>query len=175
MNARLKRIFAAMLITAVILPSAAISHQSQVALSTVTLKPLTGSIEVIHRFYLHDAEQAQSDLSGRQVDMMFDDMVQQQFGDYVSENFKLMDQAKNSIALAFVGTELDGDFIWVYQEAQIPAGLTDLVVINSTLLDVFPAQVNTVNVECGKALSTLSFTSDIRAAQAGIDFSQCLD
>jgi hypothetical protein len=158
---------------AVLAPLAVAAHQLQVAMTTVTFKARTGSIEVIHRFYVHDAEHAMSAISGRRADIMTEESVQQQFGQYVSENFQLRDQDNERLPLSLVGLELEGDFLWVYQETPIPGNLAKLTVVNPVLLDLLPAQVNTVNVECGKELSTLKFSGDTRTAPASIDFSTC--
>ena len=151
-------------------PTAVFAHQMQVAMTTVSFKAASGAIEVIHRFYTHDTEQVMSELAGKQVDLLADAAIQQQFGRYVSEHFSLTDQAANQLPLALVGVELDGDFTWVYQEAPIPAQLSELFVLNAALLDVLPKQVNTVNVECGGVVSTLVYAGKAQPQKADIDF-----
>jgi hypothetical protein len=155
-------------------PIATTAHQVQVALTTVTFSARTGSVEVIHRYYTHDTEHAMSILAGRQADIMLDEAVQQLFGRYVGKHFQLLDQDGKELPLALVGVELEGDIIWVYQETSLPGHLTELSVTNPVLLDLLPAQVNTVNVECGGELSTLEFSGNSRTAPAAIDFSACL-
>jgi hypothetical protein len=150
----------------------ALGHQMQVAMTTVSFKAASGTIEVIHRFYTHDTEQVMSELAGKQVDLVADDAIQQQFGRYVSEHFSLLDQAANQLPLTLVGVELEGDFTWVYQESPIPAHLRELIVLNSALLDVLPKQVNTVNVECGELVSTLVYSGKARPQRANIDFAK---
>lgn len=150
------------------------AHQMQVAITTVTFNLRTDSIEVIHRFFTHDTEHAMAQITGRSADIILDEMVQQQFGLYVGRNFKLFDQDSTEIPLALVGVELEGDVIWVYQEAPVPGDLTELAVINSALLDLIPNQVNTVNVECGDDLSTLSFSRGAKPAVADIGFGSCV-
>ncbi len=149
-----------------------LAHQMEVAMTTVSFKPASGSIEIIHRFYTHDTEQVLSGLAGKQVDLLDDTGIQQQFGRYVGERFGLSDQAANKLALALVGVEFEGDFIWVYQETTIPAQLETLTVFNTVLMDSLPKQVNTVNIECGDNLSTLVFSSGVQTISASIDFSK---
>jgi hypothetical protein len=72
-----------------------------------------------------------------------------------------------------VGVELEGDVIWIYQEASPLRDLSELTVINSALLELIPNQVNTVNVECGDDLSTLRFSRGAKPAVADIDFGSC--
>lgn len=148
------------------------AHQMQAAMTTVSFKAANGTIEVIHRFYTHDTEQVLTELAGKQVDLVGDGNVQRQFGRYVSENFQLTDQATRQLPLSLVGVELEGDFIWVYQETTLPAQLHELTVHNSALLDSLPNQVNTVNVECGDVVSTLVFSGNIRIQSTAIDFGE---
>ena len=150
------------------------AHQMQVAMTTVTFSVRTDSIEVIHRFYTHDTEQAMSQIAGQRVDIMRDEVTQENFGQYVSNNFHLLDQDGKELPLSLVGVELEGDVIWIYQETSLPRHLTKLAVANSALLDLLPKQVNTVNVECGDDISTLSFSRAASSAVATIDFSACL-
>ena len=149
-----------------------LAHQMQVAMTTVSFKPASGTIEVIHRFYTHDTEQVMSQLADKQVDLVGDEQIQRQFGHYVSENFQLKDQAEKQLPLSLVGVEVEGDFIWVYQETTIPAQLRELSVLNTALLDILPNQVNTVNIECGDMISTLEFSGTIETQSANIDFGE---
>jgi len=153
---------------------AASAHQLQAAISTVTFVTRSGAIEVIHRFYSHDAEHALSSIKGQRVDIVQDVASQQAFGRYVSEQFQLRDQHETELPLSLLGIELDGDFIWVYQETPIPGQLTKLEILNSALLEEIPGQVNTVNIECAGELDTLVFSGKAKTAQADIDFVACL-
>lgn len=164
-----------MLAIALLLPLAAPAHQMQVAITTVSFNTRAESIEVIHRFYTHDTEHVMSVIAGRQADMTIEQAVQQRFGQYVSENFHLFDQANAELPLALVGVELEGEVIFVYQETSLPAYLVEISVLNSALLDTLPAQVNTVNIECGEEFSTLEFSAAQKTVRpASIDFSACL-
>jgi hypothetical protein len=164
-----------LVVLAVVVAMPAIAHQKQVAMTTVSFNQRTGSIEVIHRFYTHDTEHAMSLISGRRVDIVMYQEVQKAFGEYVHRNFQLLDQDRNSLPLSVVGVEVDGHFIRVYQETAIPKKMAGLVVVNSSLLDLVPGQVNTVNVECGDQLTTLQFAGDVRVGGADIDYSACND
>lgn len=161
------------LVCVALVPMFVFAHQQQVSMTTVTFNFRTNSVEIIHRFFAHDTEHAMSIIAGNQADIMFDETVQLRFGRYVSENFQLLDQDKKALPLSLVGVEIDGDVIWVYQETPLPGQLAEITVLNSVLLDILANQVNTVNVECGKELSTLRFSGNVRAATSSIDFSAC--
>ena len=160
---------------AILAPPAAYAHQLQVAMTTVSVNTRTGSIEVIHRFYTHDTEQAMSVIAGRQSDLVQAEAVQQRFGQYVQGNFKILDQDSLELPLSLVGVEPEGDVIFVYQETPLPGQLSKISILNTALLDFLPGQVNTVNVECGGELSTLEFSKGSKMPlTASIDFSVCL-
>ena len=167
------RVLSIVLIAVICAPLTASAHQLQVAISTVRFIPRTATIEVIHRFYSHDAEHALSSMAGRRVDILRDEASQQAFGRYLSDHFQLRDQDEKVLPLSLVGVELDGDFIWVYQETPIPGELTGLTISNSALLDEIPGQVNTVNVECADDLETLEFSEKSTTARVEIDFIAC--
>lgn len=168
------RVLSIMLMAAVCVPPTASAHQLQVAISTVKFIPRTASIEVMHRFYSHDAEHALSSIAGQRVDILQDEALRQEFGRYLGDHFNLRDQHEKALPLSLVGVELDGDFVWVYQETPIPGSLTGLTVSNAALLDVIPGQVNTVNVECADELETLEFSAKSRTARVKIDFNACI-
>jgi len=58
-----------------------------------------------------------------------------------------------------IGAELAGDYVLVYQEhfAKLPAQIR---VHDSILRDVYPAQINQVNIEDGDTVHSLVFTAD---------------
>lgn len=169
-----KRICQVVLIVTILMAASASAHQLQAAISSVTFITRNNTVEVIHRFYSHDAEHALSSLAGHHVDILQDVEAQRVFGRYVSEHFQLSGEDETELPLSLVGVELEGDFIWVYQETPIPKQLNELTISDSVLLDVMPGQVNTVNVECAGELDTLVFSEKLRTARVEINFDACV-
>ena len=64
------------------------------------------------------------------------------------------------LVLKQVGAQVDGKFFWVYQEAPIPAGIEGIKMSNGALRDLWPSQVNMVNVEGKGKIKTLNFAQD---------------
>jgi hypothetical protein len=63
-----------------------------------------------------------------------------------------------------VGVELDGKFFWVYQETAItsvPNQLDNMTIRHDALRDIWPEQVNTINVEGKGKLQTVTFTDSV--------------
>jgi len=144
------------------LPLPAAAHQLKAALSTVLFNAHSGRLEVMHRFYLHDAEQVASSIAGRGASLLEDPEDRQRFGIYVHERFTLAMPDGTVLPLTLRGTEIDGDFLWVYQAMPLPEPpLAGLVVSNRALRDLWPDQVNTVNVEGAGPVQTLTFRGAI--------------
>jgi hypothetical protein len=133
------------------------AHQQKEAVTRVLFNPRTANIEVMHRFLLHDAEHAVRKLLDSEADILGSEATRQAFAAYVYERFSIADQDGNVIALSGVGKEIDGRFIWVYQEAPISEGISALRIRHGALRDLWPEQVNLVNVERNGNLASARF------------------
>ncbi|SNY48965.1 hypothetical protein SAMN06297280_1198 [Arsukibacterium tuosuense] len=133
------------------------AHEMKTALSKVLFNSRTGNIEVMHRFYVHDAEHGVKQLFDNNADLLNNQQTQQQFNQYVAEHFSLSSLAGEPVKLSLVGGQLDGRFYWVYQEAAIPPELAGLRLQHSSLQALWPTQVNIVNIEGIDGVKTLSF------------------
>ncbi len=152
-----RRRCAAACLLAFLLAAPALAHQQKEAITRVLFNPRTGNIEVMHRFLLHDAEHASSKLLGKGADLVARTGDRDRFESYVHQSFELLDQDENPIDLLPVGNEVEGEFIWVYAEAPIPDALTALTITHRALRDVWPDQINLVNVERDKAVRSALF------------------
>lgn len=147
--------------TLLLAASTAYAHQQKAAISTVLFNPRTSNIEIMHRFELHDAEHAVKEIFGKDADILNSALTQQQFSDYVNQRFHLFSADKTPLALKKVGYEADGKFFWVYQETEQPTKLENMIVRNDSLRDIWPLQVNTINVEGKGKIKTLVFSDNI--------------
>lgn len=137
------------------------AHQQKTAISTVLFNPRTENIEIMHRFRVHDAEHAVKDIFGKDADIIDSKETQQQFGEYVNQRFNLFANETQQLPLKMVGVELDGKFFWVYQETTQPTKLNNLRIRHDALRDLWPEQVNTINVEGKGKLQTLTFSDSV--------------
>ena len=137
------------------------AHQQKTAFSTVLFNPRSENIEIMHRFRVHDAEHAVKEILGKEADIIDSNETQKQFGKYVHQRFNLFDSDKQKLPLKMVGVELDGKFFWVYQETTQPTQLENMTIRHDALRDLWPEQVNTINIEGKGKLQTLSFTDSI--------------
>ncbi len=148
----------ALLALAALLNSAgAAAHQQQAALTRVLFNVRSGNLEVMHRFLLHDAEHAVRVLFEPDADLLASAAAREQFAGYVQQRFSLLGVDGNPLPLQYVGQEVEGPFLWIYQELPIPAGLTSLGVIHDALRELWPQQNNLVNIERDGRVQPLNF------------------
>ncbi len=139
------------------------AHQMRAAMTTVLFNERTERIEIMHRFFLHDAEQVVGQIAGRGADLVGTADDRQRFAIYVHERFEIYAPDGERLALELRGTELDGEFLWVYQTLPFPAPrLSGLQISHRALRDIWDDQVNTVNVEHTGSVRTLTFRGAAR-------------
>jgi len=143
------------------------AHQQKEAITRILFNPRTANIEVMHRFLLHDAEHAVKQLLDADADILDSESTRQSFADYVYARFSISDQDGHPIRLTPVGHEIDGRFIWVYEEAPIPAAVTALHITHDALRDLWPEQKNLVNVERDGQLKSAHFSNGSREITIG--------
>lgn len=134
-------------------------HSRKAAITRVVLNERTGVIEVMHRFSLHDAEHA-APLIWPEEDnaTMRTDVWQIAFASYVAERFSLRYVRGELVPLKLVGQEVEGEFLWVYQEAPLGDGLA-FEVTHRALRDIWPTQANMVNFEFRGVVRTITFAA----------------
>ncbi|KZN28545.1 hypothetical protein N480_10665 [Pseudoalteromonas luteoviolacea S2607] len=136
------------------------AHQQKASETTALFNKNTGQLELMHRFYLHDTEHAVQSLFDKHADILSSKKTQQQFADYVAKQFQLKTLNGDAIKLTDVGFEVDGKFFWVYQETKLPETAAGIKMFNGALRDLWPTQVNMVNVEGKGKVRTLYFSHD---------------
>jgi len=170
---RLTRIVVGVLL-AVGLVASAQAHQQKAAVTSVTWNPRSGMIEIVHRFYLHDAEHAMQMLHSPGANIVADEDVQQAFAEYVAERFTMTPVGADSIAARLVGFELERAYIFVYEEAPYtPDDLNQLSVGFSALHDIWPDQSNLVNIEIGPCVKTVIFDGSVMTSEVNTTSEGC--
>ena len=137
------------------------AHQQKNAVTRILFNPNTGNIEVMHRFFVHDAEHAASLIFGGRQALMESAESRELFSSYVINRFaveaRYADGSSEELDLAYLGSEVDGQFLWVYQEIPQSAQVMAMTVVNLALRDVWPEQSNLVNIERGDEIYSLTF------------------
>ena len=147
-----------MLMAALLLTPMVQAHQQKEAITRVLFNPRTNNIEVMHRFLLHDVEHAVKALREGPADILGSQADRDFFASYVQQRFSIADQDGRVLPLTPVGNEIEGRFLWVYSETPIPQTLSALKVQHGVLRDIWPEQLNLVNVEYNGTVKSVSFT-----------------
>jgi hypothetical protein len=134
----------------------ALAHQQKIAITTISHNPRTGMIEIVHQVPVHDAEHALRFQGTKNPDIIASPESREAFGRYVARRFLLMVDGA-IVTPDYVGAEITGGSLWVYQETPAPGG--DIAVrINSQIFtDVWARQENRVNIGGGTNVTTLVF------------------
>lgn len=149
-----------LMVASVVCSNTALAHQQKAAETTVLLNKRSNHVEIMHRFYLHDTEHAVQSLFNKTADILDSKETQQQFADYVAEQFFARTLDGKALPLSNVGYEVEGKFFWVYQDTPLPANLEGMQLYNGSLRDIWPMQINMVNVEGKGNVKTLYFQDD---------------
>jgi hypothetical protein len=134
------------------------AHQQKRAISTIARNPRSGRLEIMHQVPVHDAEHALRAQGAKTPDIIGSAESREAFARYVARRFVLM-VGDAAIAPDYVGSEISGGSLWVYQEAAAPAPGAVLRISSQILTDVWPRQENRVNIGSGTQVTTLIFTS----------------
>jgi hypothetical protein len=149
-----------LIVTSFVSTNIAFAHQQKAAETTVLFNKHSGKFEVSHRFYIHDTEHAVQTLFDKHADIIDSNKTQQQFADYVAKQFLVRSLDDKAIPLSAVGFEVEGKFFWVYQETKIPEKMGGVKLFNGALRELWPTQINMVNIEGKGKVRTLYFSEN---------------
>lgn len=153
------KILLSLIITLLLITSGSVhAHKIKTAFSILLFNERTGYLEAVHRFYLHDAEEAVWELFDKNADIIGNEKTQAIFSNYVTDKFALKNQHGEDIKLQTLGFQNEGGYFWVYQETPLPKDLTTLYIKQDALKDIWPEQYNVVNVEGLKQVYSLNFS-----------------
>ncbi|MFC4656462.1 DUF6702 family protein [Rheinheimera marina] len=144
------------------------AHQLNAAVTTVLFNPRSGQLEIMHKFFVHDAEHALRHLHKEagaaqqhgSVDLLQNEQNRAEFADYVATEFELQwlyADGSKAVSLTLVGAEVDGNNLWVYQEASPDNTAIGLKVRQNSLQQFWAKQVNLVNIERDGQVRSLQF------------------
>lgn len=155
-----------LLLCTLLLAAPLLAHQQKITITTVAVNPRTGMIEVVHQVPVHDAEHALTVQGVRLPDIVGSAKSREDFARYVTTRF-LLEVEGEPVALGYVGSEILGGSLMVYQEAPAPNGEARVRVNSQVLTDIWARQENRVNLGSGTRVETFIFsTGDV--AQEGV-------
>jgi len=141
----------------------AMAHEQKAVVTTIEANSRTGMLEVVHRFSLHDVEHAVRDMHWPATDILASTEDQARFAQFVAGQFSLQVSGPppSELLLTLVGQELEGRYLWVYQESPAPEDLSELVVSSTILRRVWPVHQHLVNVTIDQSPRSLVFKAGV--------------
>ena len=149
------------------------AHQQKNAVTRILFNENTGNIEVMHRFFIHDAEHAAGLIFGERQMLAESRESRKLFSSYVINRFSIEASFREGnsevLGLSYVGEEVDGQFLWVYQEIPAQDDITAFTIVNLTLRDVWSDQSNLVNIERDGKIYSLTFDGSAEVLTVKLD------
>lgn len=144
------RILALLVLTLIGVGTTALAHQQKFAISTVSANPHTGMIEIVHQVPVHDSEHALRLQGADNPDIIGSEASREAFARYITRRL-LLAVNDEIVSPDYVGSEVIGGSLWVYQEIPAPSGTETRLRVNSQILtDVWARQENRVNIGGGQ-------------------------
>lgn len=143
-------------LTLALFSAPASAHLFHVGITDISFNARTGNTEIVHTYMAHDVEALLANLYGRQFDLT-DPEDQDVLRKYVEGRFWIAGQDKARLNLRWVGMTADAERVTVFQEIEQTPLWKAGAIHDNVLVDFIPAQVNTVNLNEGNAVRTLTF------------------
>ncbi|MBE8168676.1 MAG: hypothetical protein HAW66_09965 [Shewanella sp.] len=143
------------LICALLFAGEPLAHQQKEAYTNIKFNQRNGLLEIQHRFYLHDAEHAAQQVIDKNADLISDPVSREAFAYYATSTFSLKNDGEMILPLEYVGTELQGKYLWVYQETPITQEMKSFYIKMTTLQELWSDQTNHINIERNKKVESV--------------------
>lgn len=140
-------------------PLRAWAHRQKQALTTVRWNAKTNLLQVTHDLHAHDAEQALARLGLIDSPDLTNLRARASLALYTQKHFKLRGLDGEIIPLTILGAETDTTYAHVYLEAELVSAPDGLLILNTLLQDVFPDQINQVNVSLSDTVKSVVFVA----------------
>ena len=132
-------------------------HKYYVALTEVTFKEESQSVQMIMNVFMDDIETAIN--SDYKVDLQLTTQKELKdtdayFYKYLKEHFKTTINNKQ-VSYNFIGKEYDGDIVYFYLEIENITEINTIEILNTVLLKHFPEQQNLVKASIKKERKSL--------------------
>lgn len=134
----------------------AFAHREPGILTTIEWNNSIERTEIIHRIHTHDAELGVAMVDNLPLLSVGNTEGMARIALYVENHFSILSE-EGSLDIELVGAELIGDYIFVYQEWIDPLS-TNIFIKNEILREIYPLQINQVNIISEGNIRTLTFT-----------------
>ena len=131
------------------------AHRASGVLTTIEWNKNIQRTEIIHRIHNHDAELGVAQIENLPLLSVNDAEGRARISLYVERNFTLIQNGKIQ-NIELIGAELVDDYIFIYQELAYELG-KDISIRNMILREIYPKQINQVNLFVDRNIKTLQF------------------
>jgi len=135
-----------------------LAHKFHVSMTQVDWNPQTQALEVVLQLFTDDLEAAVSGFKGKRVELLPEN--EGAIFEYLQTVLLFEDAAGSTLAMSWVGMEMDVHRAWLYLEVPHAQGPEGLTVNQRVFFELFNDQVNTVNTGLGARKATLVFQRD---------------
>jgi len=135
------------------------AHRFHAGITDISFNARTGNTEIVHTYMTHDVEALLANLYGRQFDLNEPD-DQDVLRKYVEGRFWILGQDKARLTVRWVGMTADAERVQVFQEVEQTPLWKASAIHDNVLIDFIAEQVNTINLNEGNAVRTLTFGHD---------------
>jgi hypothetical protein len=138
------------------------AHKFHTSFTEANYNAEAGTLEVTLRTFPDDLEEAlrrrkpiaaREPPAGKDRQKEFEERV----AAYVAETFLIRTGRGDPVKISWVGMDAGVDSAWLYFEARVPAGASDLRLSNRLLFDLFDDQINLVNLKTAGGRAALRF------------------
>ena len=133
------------------------AHRGHDAMTTVTVMA-DGEVRVSLRFAAHDIEPALADIAPDAQANLDDPVAISAFVNYLRRTFSLASE-RGPILLSPGPIDVDSDEVQIGFVGKARGPIRQLTIMTKVLTDIYPQQINQVNVRVGDVVQTLTFTS----------------
>ncbi len=138
------------------------AHRAHFSLTDMWWRVDRSTLEITHSIHLDDAMVLLASLGA--PDGTLDAAMQAKLMHYLERTFSLTSDG-NQLELEPIGAQIDGDFLWLYQELKLPR-LPDQLQLSCRVMQDFSAeQVNQVNFRVGDEVRTLRLNRERHEGQ----------
>ncbi|MBT4519491.1 MAG: hypothetical protein HOC23_05750 [Halieaceae bacterium] len=134
------------------------AHRAPGSLTTIAWNATSGYTEIVHRLHSHDIERGLASILGIAEFSIMDVKARARAALYVEQHFQVEKDSRD-LRPILVGAELVGQYLFVYQELQQRLQ-GEMRIRNDILRDLYPAQLNQVNIDDDGVVRTLFFSGN---------------
>lgn len=134
------------------------AHRQHINWTSITWNATSQQLEIEHQLHEHDAQLVLGDLQQELPDLLRT-ADRARVALYVAEHFSLALADQDPAALELIGAELSGNMLFVYQSLPLSQAPVALTISTRILMDLYPDQINKVNIDIAPPTQTLTFNT----------------